>query len=126
MKKLNRTELEVITKKIIAGIREKHEEEEQAFLKEKASDIEQWKNRTMFDIEENPCLYAYLMQGKSDNELKKLTESMAIKYVKKIYGCAFKDVPYNSEVFSALILAQLECPDLDTLIHKVTESFTKG
>jgi hypothetical protein len=124
MKKLNRTELEVITKKIIAGIREKHEEEEREFLKEKASDIEHWKNRTMFDIEKNPCIFAHF--SSRVGPMEKTVEKLVIYHVKKIYGFKFKDTPYSSEVFNALILAQIECPDLDTLMQKVTESFTKG
>ncbi len=126
MKKLNRTELEVITKKIIAGIREKNEEEEREFLKKRASAIEHWKTQTMSDISENPCLFACHTEGKPEGILEKTSESMAIKYVKKIYGFAFKDIPYNSDVFNALILAQIDSPDLETLMQKVTESFMKG
>ena len=126
MKKLNKTELEVVTKKIIEGIAQKYRDEEQAFLKENAESINHWENLTVIDILKNPCLYAYLIEGRPDGTLEKTSESLAIKHVKKIKGYVWKSAPYSSEVFNALILAQIECSNLETLIQKVSESFTKG
>lgn len=122
MKKLNRTELGVITKKIIAGIKEKHEEEERAFLSDNASDIKHWKDITMFAISDNPCLSAHF----SGSYLEKNVETLAIIHVKKLKGYIEKKAPYSTDVFNALILAQIESPDLETLIQTVMKGFIKA
>lgn len=123
MKKLNKTELEVIAKKIIGKLALDYRDEESAFLEKHANEISAWKERNILDIKNNPCLLDHFTETQQRDYLPKMAESLAIKQVKRNKGYIYKNTPFSSEVFNALILAQIECPDLETLIKKVSETF---
>jgi hypothetical protein len=122
--KLNKTELVALSARIISELKEAAES------KQKELDIiqdEQNKPAAVLAIKAvktmNNALREYIARKHTD--LTKLTVSDITRSMRKNQTEVNVPYRYDNEIFNALVIAQMDSPDVVSLIEKVKASFIK-
>jgi hypothetical protein len=125
MKKLNTTEMKVLSDRIYKDLQQRVQDAQKE--QNELSDKENHKDaqtvvRRLKNL--NGPTRAYLDGKLGKDSIENLDEDLVLQSM-RVSQTKIKNLSWNTkqEIYDSLVIGQIDCPDLDSLVNKVTRQF---